>query len=185
MPKQIYTWGKVRAGDIISFRYKGKQPIPTLTSIIVLNTKLPYKKKDGSKIFQLVGLKLEEEGTIPLIKNKVLLVDMLQKLGEIKVVDAKNEIFRVDIEGVGPRGATPRVYNIIKKKLQQFSIYRTYDYDEAKKSAVFLEPIDLPKQLVESLTKDETVVEDIVDEIVEEVERKTSVVTGADTTEEA
>jgi len=175
MAKQIYNWGKVKAGDIISFRYKGKQPIPTLTSIIVLNTKLPYKKKDGSKIFQLVGLKLEEEGTVPLIKNKVLLVDMLQKLGEI----------RVDIEGVGPRGATPRVYNIIKKKLQQFSIYRTYDYDEAKKSAVFLEPIDLPKQLVESLTKDETVVEDIVDEIVEEVERKTSVVTGADTTEEA
>ena len=25
MPKQIYTWGKVQAGDIISFRYKGKK----------------------------------------------------------------------------------------------------------------------------------------------------------------
>ena len=25
MPKQVYTWGKVTAGDIISFRYKGKK----------------------------------------------------------------------------------------------------------------------------------------------------------------
>ena len=185
MPKQVYTWGKVQAGDIISFRYKGKQLTPTLTTILVLNPRIPYTRKDKTKVYHLVGLKLEEQGTIPLIRNRPLLVQLLETIGEIQVVDDENEIFRVDIEGVGPRGATPRVYNIIKKKLQQFSIYRTYDYDEAKKSAVFLEPIDLPKQLVESLTKDETVVEDIVDEIVEEVERKTSVVTGADTTEEA
>ena len=33
MPKQVYTWGKVTAGDIISFRYKGKQPTGTLTTI--------------------------------------------------------------------------------------------------------------------------------------------------------
>jgi len=196
MAKQVYSWGKVTAGDIISFRYigkkqvskkaaEGKQKVASWTTILVLNQRLPHTRRDGTKGFQVIGLKLEEQGTIPLIKNPVLLVDMLEKLGTIQVVDAKNDIFRVAIEGIGPLGATPRVYNLIKKKLDQFPVYRTYDYDQARKSAVFLEPIDLPKRLVESLTKNETVVEEIVEKIVEEVvERKTSVVTGADTTEE-
>ena len=46
MSKQIYNWGKVQAGDIISFRYKGKQTTPTLTTILVLNPRIPYTRKD-------------------------------------------------------------------------------------------------------------------------------------------
>jgi len=154
MSKQVYTWGKVTAGDIISFRYKGNKPVSQLTTLLVLNPRIPYTRKDKTKTFHLVGLKLEEQGTIPLIKNKPLLVTMLEQVGEIEVVDDKNEIIKVVIQGAGPRGATPRVYNRIKKKLNQFSVYRTYDYNEAKKSAVFLEPIKLPKELVEFLTKE-------------------------------
>jgi len=151
MPKQLYNWGNVIAGDIISFRYKGKQRTPTLTTLLVLNPKMPITRKDGTKNFHLIGLKLEEQGTIPLIRNKPLLVDLLEKIGEIEVVDDVNGIFRVIIEGTGPRGATKRIYNNIKKKLQQFAVYRTYNYEEAKKSSVFLEPITLPKPLVEVL----------------------------------
>ena len=44
MPKQIYTWGKVQTGDIISFRYNAN-----LQTVLVLNTKIPFKKKDGDK----------------------------------------------------------------------------------------------------------------------------------------
>ena len=62
MPKQVYTWGKVKAGDIISFRYKGKQLTPTLTTILVLNPRIPYTRKDKTKVYHLVGLKLEEQG---------------------------------------------------------------------------------------------------------------------------
>ena len=40
MPKQVYTWGSVEAGDIISFRYNNK-----LQTILVLNNKLPFKKR--------------------------------------------------------------------------------------------------------------------------------------------
>ena len=58
MPKQVYTWGKVKAGDIISFRYKGKQLTPTLTTILVLNPRIPYTRKDKTKVYHLVGLKL-------------------------------------------------------------------------------------------------------------------------------
>ena len=38
MPKQVYTWGKVTAGDIISFRYKGKKPTSTLTTLLVFKS---------------------------------------------------------------------------------------------------------------------------------------------------
>ena len=49
MPKQIYNWSKVKAGDIISFRYKGKKPTATLSTILVLNPRLPYTRKDNTK----------------------------------------------------------------------------------------------------------------------------------------
>ena len=151
MPKQVYTWGKVTAGDIISFRYKGKKATGTLTTLLVLNPKIPYDRKDGTKTFHLVGLKLEEQGTIPLVRNKPLLVQLLSSIGEIQVVDGENGIFRVEMKSAGPRGATKRVYETIKRKLRQFAIYRTYDWKEARKSQVFLEPITLPKLLVEAL----------------------------------
>jgi len=151
MPKQVYTWGKVTAGDIISFRYKGKKATGTLTTLLVLNPRMPYDRKDGTKTFHLVGLKLEEQGTIPLVRNKPLLVQLLSSIGEIQVVDGESGIFRVEMKSVGPRGVTKRVYKTIKRKLKQFTIYRTYDWKEARKSQVFLEPITLPKLLVEAL----------------------------------
>ena len=73
MSKQIYTWGKVRAGDIISFRYKGKKRTGLLTTILVLNPRFPYTRKDKTKTFHLIGLKLERSGVIPIIRNKPIL----------------------------------------------------------------------------------------------------------------
>ena len=86
MSKQIYTWSQVEAGDIISFRYKGKNPTGTLTSLLVMNPKMPFVKKDGSRTFHLVGLKLESKGNIPTIKSKPVLVELLSKIGSIQVV---------------------------------------------------------------------------------------------------
>ena len=151
MSKQIYTWSKVRAGDIISFRYKGKNTTGLLQTLLVFNPKLPYVKKDGSKSFHLVGLKLESRGNIPTIRSKPILVQLLEKVGGIEVVSGDDEIFRVSIKGLGPRGVTPRLYDKIKRKLNQFAVYRTYDYEEARRSQVFLEPIKLPKDIREVL----------------------------------
>ena len=151
MPKQIYTWGKVEAGDIISFRYKGKKPSGTLTTVLVFNPKLPYTKKDGTKTFHLVGLKLEDRGTIPIIKNKPMLVQLLERVGNIEVVSGDDEIYRVEIKGVGVRGVKKATYTKLKQYIEKHSVYRTYDYMEAKRSQVFLEPITLPKPLVEAL----------------------------------
>ncbi len=153
MPKQVYNWGKVQAGDIISFRYKGKKPTGTLTTLLVFNSKIPFIRKDGSKTLHLVGLKLEDKGIVPTIKSKPVMVSLLESVGGIQVVSGDDDIYRVEIEGVGARGAKKSVYNNIKKYLQTYTVYRTYDYKEARKSQVFLEPIVLPKGLKEALVE--------------------------------
>ena len=151
MPKQVYTWGKVRAGDIISFRYEGKITPGSLTTILVLNPRIPYTRKDKTKTFHLVGLKLESRGVIPMIKSKPILVQLLERIGSVQIVNEDSGIYRVEIPGIGPRGIKRAVYHKIKRYIEKHSIYRTYDYMKAKKSQVFLEPIILPREFKEIL----------------------------------
>jgi len=151
MSKLVYSWGRVTAGDIISFRYKGKDSTSMLQTVLVFNPKIPNKKKDGTKSFHLIGLKLENRGVIPTIKSKPLMVQLLERIGGIEVVSGHDYIYRVNIPNVGPRGVKRNVYNKIKKYINQHSVYRTYDYKKAKKSSVFLEPIILPRDVREAL----------------------------------
>ena len=150
MSKQIYTWGKVKAGDIISFRYKSKSG-NRLTTILVLNPKLPYSRVDETQTFHLVGLKLETQGIRPIIRDKQVLVRLLEKVGVIQVVDGENELYRVLIKNVNTRGVKQDTYIKLKRQLEKYDLYRTYDYMKARKSQVFLEPIVLPKQIKEGL----------------------------------
>jgi|TARA_R100001230_G_C5559349_1_gene84439 hypothetical protein len=153
MPKQVYNWGKVQAGDIISFRYKGKKPTGTLTTLLVFNPKIPYTRKDGSKTFHLVGLKLEDRGTIPMIRNKPMLVQLLERVGNVQVVSGDDQIYKIVIENVGTRGVRQQTYKKLKQYIERYSVYRTYDYNEARRSQVFLEPIVLPKDFREALVE--------------------------------
>jgi len=153
MPKQVYNWGKVQAGDIISFRYKGKKPTGTLTTLLVFNPKIPYTRKDGSKTFHLVGLKLEDRGTIPMIRNKPMLVQLLERVGDVQVVSGDDQIYKIVIENIGTRGVRQQTYKKLKQYIERYSVYRTYDYKEARRSQVFLEPIVLPKDFREALVE--------------------------------
>ena len=148
MAKQVYSWGKVRAGDIVSFRYKGKKPSGTLTTLLVFNPKLPYTKKDGTKTFHLVGLKLEDRGTIPVIKSKPVLAQFLERVGNVRVVSGEDQIYKVLISGTGSRGARKSTYTRLKQHIEKHSVYK-----EAKRSRVFLEPIVLPKEFREVLVE--------------------------------
>ena len=150
MSKQVYSWGKVKAGDIISFRYKSKSG-NRLTTILVLNPKLPYSRVDETQTFHLVGLKLETQGIRPIVRDKQVLVRLLEKVGVIQVVDGENEIYRVLIKNVNTRGVKQDTYIKLKRQLEKYNLYRTYDYMKARKSQVFLEPIVLPKQIKEGL----------------------------------
>ena len=145
MPKQIYTWNKVNAGDIISFRYKGKKTSSKLTTILVLNPKLPVI---GKNTFHLVGLKLESQGVRPVVKDKEILAKLLNRIGIIEVVSGDDGIFRVDITGTNNLGAKRDIYIKSKRQIDKYNLYRTYDYQEARKSSVFLEPTIASKSLM-------------------------------------
>ena len=110
---------------------------------------LPYTKKDGTSTFHLIGLKLEERGNIPTIQSKPMLVELLEQIGEIEVVSGEDKIYRVEMESKDTTrsGAKDKVYESIKSEIRKHGIYRTYDRIEAARSSVFLEPIELPRQL--------------------------------------
>ena len=61
---------------------------------------------------------------------------------------------RVIIKDVGNRGVKPAVYNRLKRDINKYGVYRTYDYDLARKSQVFLEPIELPIDFKRKLVED-------------------------------
>ena len=143
--KQPYNWRRVKAGDIISFRYKSKSTDRTLThSLLVLNPRIPVTLKDGTKTKHLIGIKLEESNLIELRFNQKQ-VDILNKTGDLETVNAKENIYRVKFKDRflinEIKGVKPRVYDLIKRSSEIKGQYRTYDYLQAKKSAVYLEPI--------------------------------------------
>ena len=143
--KQPYNWNRVKPGDIISFRYKTKSTGKVLThSLLVLNPRIPVTLKDGTKTRHLIGIKLEESNRIELRLNQRQ-VDIFNKTGDLESVNEKENIFRVKFKDRFVineiKGVKPTVYDLIKKSNEILGQYRTYNYLEAKKSAVFLEPI--------------------------------------------
>ena len=143
--KQPYNWGKVKPGDIISFRYKPKSGNPPKTqTILVLNPRLNVTLKDGKSVKHLIGIKLEESNKISLRLNKRQ-VDILEQVGEFKKIDDKNNLFKLEIKSQfitnDIKGVKPSAYDKISKSLGIEGQYRTYDYSVAKTSSVYLEPI--------------------------------------------
>ena len=62
-----------------------------------------------------------------------------------------DQIYRVIFENTGTRGVRKQFYTKVKNLIEQYGVYRTYDYEEVRKSQVFLEPIVLPKDFREEL----------------------------------
>jgi len=140
------SWGKIQPGDIISFNYKskntGKQRLHT---ILVLNPKY-YITVEDKRVFQLIGLKLAEQ-RIRTIKEAAKVVDQLfNRLGVLEAIDEKKDIYRLQIKqsDLFWGGAKKTVYKRIRYLLGKEPIYRTYDWQTARKSAVFYESLPLP-----------------------------------------
>jgi len=142
--KQPYNWEKVQAGDIISFRYKSKKSkSPLMQTILVLNPSL-MKRGQLKTSTQLVGIKLEESNKMQLELTKKQIM-ILEQIGEWKILDEENNLYKLDIKPQfitnDIKGVKPRAYDLLSKGLSIQGQYRTYDYYQAKKSSVYLEPI--------------------------------------------
>ena len=149
--KVITQWRKVKPGDIISFKYKNERMKTNLThSILVLSRdhKIPFKS--GTKRY-LIGLKIEESNR-PLVPRGVV-EKFLREIGEIELVDAKNEIYGLKLETKGNMGKAQlrKLWRDLKPLNRANNLYRTYDYLKAIKSPVYLEPIKLSNTVKEAL----------------------------------
>ena len=149
MAKQIYDWGKVDYGDIISFRYPTKGGM-ILNTVLVLQPYFVQTTKDGLKGNYLSGLKLEVRGNVPTVRNKTLLYQILLQIGEVELVSYEDEIYKVNMTNPSSAGVK-LIYETIKSDIKPLGIYRTYNLSTAKRARVFLEPIDLPRKVRESL----------------------------------
>ena len=149
--KVITQWPKVKAGDIISFRYKNERSGRALThSILTLARDIKVPTKSGAKRF-LIGLKIEESNR-PLVPRDII-EKFLMEIGEIELVDAKNKIYGLKLETKGDMGEVQlrRLYRDLKPLNRSNNLYRTYDYLKARKSPVYKEPIKLSNSLKEAL----------------------------------
>ena len=144
MGKLTYSWSRVKRGDIISFRYPNKEGRILRRSILVLEPKLTNEAKNPSSKFLIHGIQLEVSNQAVNAPN--VMQNILETAGLVEVVDEDKQVYRVDIEE-----KTQQVYTSLKSLIKQHGIYRTYNYDKASKSQVFLEDLRLPPAYVKDL----------------------------------
>ena len=143
------SWNRIQAGDIITFNYKSKSTGKTrLQTILVLNPKW-YITVEGQRVFQMVGLKLAEQRVRTIKEASKVVTDIFNKLGTLEVIDEKKDVYRVRMKTQDQfwAGAKKTVYKRIRYLLNKEPIYRTYDWEQARKSGVFYESLPLPPAL--------------------------------------
>jgi hypothetical protein len=150
MAKILTRWNQVRAGDIVSFRYLSGTTNKTLTHTLLVLAKPGRKSVGKSGKKYVVGLKLEESNR-PTVVNTKMITDVLMKYGEVVVFDAKNKIFKLDFHKKANRRNLEAVYSKLKNKIKSLNIYRTYDFEKARKSQVFLESVKIDRELSKML----------------------------------
>ena len=142
MAKITYSWNKVSPGDIISFIYENKKGRKLRRTILVLDPKLLNRAKNPSSQYLVHGIQLVVSNQPTLTQMKTL----LEQAGVTEIVDAQKKIYRVRLQS-DARGTYKKMKNIINK----YGIYRSYNYDKARKSSVTLEDLRLPTQFVQEL----------------------------------
>tara|TARA_R110000824_G_scaffold29941_2_gene99065 strand:- start:12 stop:503 length:492 start_codon:yes stop_codon:yes gene_type:complete len=153
MSKIGTNWSKVEPGDIVSFKYQSvvdKTKQAKTSTILVLNVRFQKKLKNGDIGYYLNGMKLEGSN-ISVFGNRDSAWKLLNEIGELEIVDLENEIYKINIEQryIGTWGANQQLYTALQKTPEgKKAQFRTYDWDQVRKSAVFSEPIKLPKKKV-------------------------------------
>ena len=133
MAKLPHSWNKVSPGDIVSFVYESKDGKRLRRTILVLD---PKRKN----LLHGIQLEISNKSTNTEIKK------ILESAGTPEVVDSDKKIYRVSLDGTAKQ-----TYTKMKTLIKRHGIYRTFNYDKAKKSSIFLEDLRLPTQFVREL----------------------------------
>mgnify|MGYP001457443622 FL=1 len=146
MGKRVpHKWNKVKPGDIISFKYKSiRTREAKMHTIIVLNPRLFVPLKEGGQTRQLIGIKLKEYQKIKLRLN-AMKIKLFGRIGEWEEIDKENELYRLNIKpGLvlnDIKGTKNQAWKRLSINDDIVSQYRTYDWKQARKGAVYLEPV--------------------------------------------
>tara|TARA_Y100000593_G_C4078132_1_gene222545 strand:+ start:40 stop:537 length:498 start_codon:yes stop_codon:yes gene_type:complete len=147
MARLATSWNEIQAGDIISFKYKSERTGKSREhTILVLNPKFATTV-GGDRTFHLIGLKLAEQSIRTIKEGAKVVTQIFNKIGTIIPIDETKDIYRVDMRKADLfwGGAKDTVYRRIKYLLGKEPIYRTYDWEIAKKSGVYYESIPIPE----------------------------------------
>tara|TARA_R110000822_G_scaffold195412_3_gene333478 strand:- start:889 stop:1329 length:441 start_codon:yes stop_codon:yes gene_type:complete len=142
MAKLPYSWNKVSAGDIVSFVYESRDGKKLRRTILVLDPKLRNRAKNKSSQYLVHGIQLEISNKPTLVQIKTL----LEQAGTTEIVDEKKKIYRVQLDGTAKQ-----LYKKMRVIINKYGIYRSYNYDKARKSSVTLEDLRLPTQFLQEL----------------------------------
>ena len=142
MAKLPYSWSKVSAGDIVSFVYKNRDGRNLRRTILVIDPKLLNRAKKKSSQYLVHGIQLEVSN----VPTNMEMKKILETAGTPEVVDEDKKIYRVILDG-----NSKQIYRRLKVLIKKHGIYRTYNYDKARKSMVMLEDLRLPNQFLKEL----------------------------------
>ena len=142
MAKLPYSWSKVSAGDIVSFVYKNRDGRNLRRTILVIDPKLLNRAKNKSSQYLVHGIQLEVSN----VPTNMEMKKILETAGTPEVVDEDKKIYRVILDGT-----SKQIYRRLKTLIKKHGIYRTYNYDKARKSMVMLEDLRLPNQFLKEL----------------------------------
>ena len=142
MAKLPYSWSKVSAGDIVSFVYKNRDGRNLRRTILVIDPKLLNRAKNKASQYLVHGIQLEVSN----VPTNMEMKKILETAGTPEVVDEDKKIYRVILDGT-----SKQIYRRLKTLIKKHGIYRTYNYDKARKSMVMLEDLRLPNQFLKEL----------------------------------
>ena len=142
MAKLPYSWSKVSAGDIVSFVYKNRDGRNLRRTILVIDPKLLNRAKNKSSQYLVHVIQLEVSN----VPTNMEMKKILETAGTPEVVDEDKKIYRVILDG-----NSKQIYRRLKSLIKKHGIYRTYNYDKARKSMVMLEDLRLPNQFLKEL----------------------------------
>tara|TARA_A100001515_G_C4591282_1_gene216045 strand:+ start:751 stop:1188 length:438 start_codon:yes stop_codon:yes gene_type:complete len=135
--KKVYAWGKVKRGDIISFIYKSKENRRLRRTILVLEPKLANKSENANSKFLIHGIQLEVSNA-SVVSSRVI-TEILTESGVVESVD--KDIYRVEL-----KDSSEEIYKRLKSFIKKNGLYRSFSFEKASRSGVFLEDLRLPEK---------------------------------------
>jgi hypothetical protein len=158
------SWSKIRAGDVVFFRYRGKKEgaKSRRRTCLVLNEKHMYKRQsDGRRVRLVHALQLSAIPRVPgtRILKEAQIKRVLKKVGKIEIREEGTDKERYAVATRRSKAKTR--YGMIREVVTQYGIYRTFSWGRLRTKAVFLnEDFEWPKEFVKDLQKVKPVVDE-------------------------